>query len=333
MSVFDHGFLYGDGVFEGIRVYEGKIFRLEEHVARLYESARTLELHVPMERTEMIEAITRTVAANDKDDAYVRVVVSRGPGDLGIDPAKCPRATVVIVVDTIAMYPKEAYDFGIDLVTASVRRVPAESLDPRVKSLNYLNNILAKLEAKNAGCLEAIMLNHHGSVAECTGDNLFIVKHGRLETPAVTQGALAGITRGVVLEIAADARDRSPRDGAGPARRLQRRRVLPHRHRRGDRARGLRGRPHHRGRAAGIDDPAGHGRVPARTRRAPCPRPWSGRPTPSCPDGHVRVAGPRMRRPTGVRTAHRHRGAADRHQPFLRTTLSARSRAALPNVS
>jgi branched-chain amino acid aminotransferase len=203
VSVFDHGFLYGDGVFEGIRVYGGKIFRLEEHVARLYESARTLELHVPMEQPEMIEAIARTVAANGQDDAYVRVVVSRGPGDLGIDPAKCPRATVVIVVDAIAMYPREAYDFGIDLVTASVRRVPKESLDPRVKSLNYLNNILAKLEAKNAGCLEAIMLNHHGSVAECTGDNLFIVKHGRLETPAVTQGALAGITRGVVLEIAA----------------------------------------------------------------------------------------------------------------------------------
>jgi branched-chain amino acid aminotransferase len=203
VSVFDHGFLYGDGVFEGIRVYGGRIFRLEEHVARLYESARTLELHVPMERPEMIEAIERTVAANDKDDAYVRVVVSRGPGDLGIDPARCPRATVVIVVDTIAMYPQEAYDFGIDLVTASVRRVPMESLDPRVKSLNYLNNILAKLEARNAGCLEAIMLNHHGSVAECTGDNLFTVKHGRLETPAVTQGALAGITRGVVLEIAA----------------------------------------------------------------------------------------------------------------------------------
>jgi branched-chain amino acid aminotransferase len=204
VSVFDHGFLYGDGVFEGIRVYEGKIFRLEEHVARLYESARTLELHVPMEQLEMIDAITRTVAANDKADAYVRVVVSRGPGDLGIDPAKCPRATVVIVVDSIVMYPREVYDFGIDLVTSSIRRVPMESLDPRVKSLNYLNNILAKLEAKNAGCLEAIMLNHQGLVAECTGDNLFIVKHGRLETPAVTQGALAGITRGVVLEIAAE---------------------------------------------------------------------------------------------------------------------------------
>jgi branched-chain amino acid aminotransferase len=202
VSVFDHGFLYGDGVFEGIRVYEGKIFRLEEHVARLYESARTLELHVPMEQQEMIDAITLTVSANTRPDAYVRVVVSRGPGDLGIDPGKCPRATVVIIVDSIAMYPKEAYDFGIDLVTSSVRRVPMESLDPRVKSLNYLNNILAKLEAKNAGCLEAIMLNHHGSVAECTGDNLFIVKHGRLETPAVTQGALAGITRSVVLEIA-----------------------------------------------------------------------------------------------------------------------------------
>src|SRR4029453_13322398 len=129
VSVFDHGFLYGDGVFEGIRVYDGQVFRLEEHVTRLYESAGALGLHVAMEREEMIEAITRTVSANGKPDAYVRVVVSRGPGDLGIDPGKCPRATVVIIVDTIAMYPKKAYDFGIDLVTSSVRRVPMESLD------------------------------------------------------------------------------------------------------------------------------------------------------------------------------------------------------------
>jgi len=202
VSVFDHGFLYGDGVFEGIRVYEGNVFRLAEHVDRLYESARTISLHVPLERAEMIEAVRRTVAANEKADAYVRVVVSRGPGDLGIDPAKCRKATVVIIVDTIAMYPREVYDYGIDLVTASVRRIPAESLDPRVKSLNYLNNILARLEARNAGCVEAIMLNHQGLVAECTGDNLFVVKHGRVETPALTQGALAGITRQVVMEIA-----------------------------------------------------------------------------------------------------------------------------------
>jgi branched-chain amino acid aminotransferase len=202
VSVFDHGFLYGDGVFEGIRVYEGNVFRLAEHVDRLYESARTIGLQVPMERTEMIDAVRRTVAANEKEDAYVRVVVSRGPGDLGIDPAKCRKPTVVIIVDTIAMYPHEVYDYGLDLVTASVRRIPMESLDPRVKSLNYLNNILARLEATNAGCLEALMLNHQGLVAECTGDNVFIVRHGRLETPALTQGALGGITRQVVLEIA-----------------------------------------------------------------------------------------------------------------------------------
>jgi len=202
VSVFDHGFLYGDGVFEGIRVYEGNVFRLPEHVDRLYESARTIGLHIPMERAEMIEAVRGTVAANEKTDAYVRVVVSRGPGDLGIDPTKCRKATVVIIVDSISIYPREVYDYGLELVTSSVRRIPAESLDPRVKSLNYLNNILARLEATNAGCVEAIMLNHQGLVAECTGDNIFIVKHGRLETPALTQGALAGITRQVVIEIA-----------------------------------------------------------------------------------------------------------------------------------
>ena len=202
VSVFDHGFLYGDGVFEGIRVYEGHVFRLEQHVDRLYESARTIGLHVPLERAELMEAVQRTVAANGQTDAYVRLVVSRGPGDLGIDPAKCRRPTVVIIVDTIVMYPREVYDYGIDLVTSSVRRIPLESLDPRVKSLNYLNNILAKLEAKNAGCVEAIMLNHHGLVAECTGDNIFIVKRGILVTPPATQGALAGITRRAMLEIA-----------------------------------------------------------------------------------------------------------------------------------
>ncbi len=202
VSVFDHGFLYGDGVFEGIRVYEGNIFRLEEHISRLYESAKTIALEIPLTQAEMIRAVADTVAANEKKDAYIRLVVSRGPGDLGIDPAKCSRATVVIIVATIALYPEEIYQKGVNLVTASVRRIPMESLDPRVKSLNYLNNILAKLEAKNAGCLEAVMLNHHGQVAECTADNIFLVKNGALKTPDLMQGALAGITRSAVLDLA-----------------------------------------------------------------------------------------------------------------------------------
>lgn len=202
VSVFDHGFLYGDGVFEGIRVYDGNLFRLEEHIARLYESAKTIALEIPMTQEEMIQATANTVAANEKKDAYIRLVVSRGPGDLGIDPAKCNRATVVIIVATIALFPEEFYQKGVNLITASVRRIPMESLDPRVKSLNYLNNILAKLEAKNAGCLEAVMLNHHGLVAECTTDNIFMVKNGVLKTPDLMQGALAGITRAAVLDLA-----------------------------------------------------------------------------------------------------------------------------------
>ncbi len=202
ISVFDHGFLYGDGVFEGIRVYDGNVFRLKEHIDRLYESAKTIALEIPMTSEEMIQATLETVAANNKRDTYIRLVVSRGPGDLGIDPAKCRRPTVVIIADSIALYPQALYETGAKLITASVRRIPMESLDPRIKSLNYLNNILAKLEAKNTGALEAVMLNHHGQVAECTADNLFIYKQGRLKTPDLMQGALGGITRGAVLDLA-----------------------------------------------------------------------------------------------------------------------------------
>jgi branched-chain amino acid aminotransferase len=202
VSVFDHGFLYGDGVFEGIRVYEGNIFRLKEHIDRLYESAKTIDLEIPMTREEMIQATLATVAANQKKDAYIRLVVSRGKGDLGIDPNKCRRPTIVIIADTISLYPQELYDNGASLVTASVRRIPMESLDPRIKSLNYLNNILAKIEARKAGALEAIMLNHHGLVAECTADNLFMIKQGVLKTPDLMQGALGGITRAAVLDLA-----------------------------------------------------------------------------------------------------------------------------------
>ena len=202
VSVMDHGFLYGDGTFEGIRVYEGNIFRLKEHIQRLYESARTLELDLGLTFDEMCQATIDTVAANGKRDVYIRLVASRGPGDLGIDPAKCSKITLVIIVDDIALYPKEFYEKGISLVTASTRRVPIDCIDPRIKSLNYLNNILAKIEAKKAGVPEAIMLNHAGCVAECTADNIFMVKNGVVKTPDLLQGALGGITRASVMELA-----------------------------------------------------------------------------------------------------------------------------------
>lgn len=205
VSVFDHGFLYGDGVFEGIRVYDGNVFRLKEHIDRLYRSAKTITLEIPLSPEEMTAAVCDTIAANEKKDAYIRLVVSRGDGDLGIDPAKCKRPTVVIIVADIALYPKEFYEKGIALVTASVRRIPNDSIDPRIKSLNYLNNILGKLDAKRSGALEAIMLNHQGYVAECTADNLFFVSDGWVKTPDTMQGALSGITRGAVLELAREA--------------------------------------------------------------------------------------------------------------------------------
>jgi branched-chain amino acid aminotransferase len=202
VSVFDHGFLYGDGVFEGIRVYDGLVFRLRPHVQRLFQSARTIALSIPLTPEEIEHAVVTTVAANGDRDCYIRLIVSRGTGDLGLDPKNCPVPTMVIICDTIALYPKEAYDKGIALATAGVRRVPLESLDPRVKSLNYLNNLLAKLEARNAGVPEALMLNHQGFVAEGTADNVFIVRNGRLLTPDPLQGALEGITRRAVLDLA-----------------------------------------------------------------------------------------------------------------------------------
>jgi branched-chain amino acid aminotransferase len=202
VSVFDHGVLYGDGVFEGIRVYEGNVFRLKEHIERLYESAKTVWLDVPMTPDELSRATVETVAANDMRDAYIRLVVTRGEGDLGIDPDSCPKATIFIIVSTISLYPEEFYEKGIPLITASTRRIPMECLDPRIKSLNYLNNILAKIEAKRAGVPEAVMLNNYGRVAECTADNIFIVKNGSLKTPRLTEGVLPGVTRASVLELA-----------------------------------------------------------------------------------------------------------------------------------
>ncbi|MCK8817744.1 branched-chain-amino-acid transaminase [Natroniella sulfidigena] len=202
ISVFDHGFLYGDGIFEGIRAYNGRIFRFEEHLDRLYESAKAIMLEIPLGKDEMREAVLKTIRANDLEDAYIRLVVSRGVGDLGLDPNKCDQATVIIIASDITLYPEEFYEEGLDVVTVPTRRNIPEALNPRIKSLNYLNNILAKIEANQAGVLEAVMLNNEGYVAECTGDNIFIIKDGVLKTPPTYIGALKGIKRGVVLEVA-----------------------------------------------------------------------------------------------------------------------------------
>ncbi|MDR7484249.1 MAG: branched-chain-amino-acid transaminase [Armatimonadota bacterium] len=202
VSVYDHGFLYGDGVFEGIRVYGGRIFKLEEHLDRLYESARAILLEIPLSRDEMRDAIIATVRASGLQDAYIRPVVSRGPGDLGIDPRKCTGATVVIIVDAIRLYPKEAYERGLRVVTASVRRPAPDALNGRVKSLNYLNNILARLEANRAGVEEALLLTADGYLCECSADNIFLVKGGVVRTPAAHLGLLKGITRDTVLDLA-----------------------------------------------------------------------------------------------------------------------------------
>lgn len=202
ISVFDHGLLYGDGVFEGIRIYGGTIFRLKEHVRRLYDSAKTTLLTIPMKEEEMAALLVEAVAKNKKSEGYIRLVITRGVGDLGINPATCPKASVIVIVDDISLYPAEHYANGIKVITASTRRNSPDALDPRVKSLNYLNNIMAKLEAQQAGCLEAILLNREGKVAECTGDNIFYIRDGVLVTPASDQGALKGITRDAVLEAA-----------------------------------------------------------------------------------------------------------------------------------
>ena len=201
VSVYDHGFLYGDGVFEGIRLYSGKVFRHREHIDRLYESARAVALEIPLPPAAMIAAVEQTVKAYGKPDGYIRLVVSRGAGSLGLDPRKCV-PEVIVIVDDISLYPPELYDTGLDVITASTIRNHPNALNPRIKSLNYLNNILAKMEAIRAGCLEAIMLNTKGEVAECTGDNIFVVKRGELKTPPPDAGILEGITRGAVLELA-----------------------------------------------------------------------------------------------------------------------------------
>jgi branched-chain amino acid aminotransferase len=202
ISVYDHGLLYGDGVFEGIRIYEGKIFRLKEHVERLFESARAIKLEVPISPAQMMEAIQATVNANNKRNGYIRPLVTRGTGYLGLDPRKTSDPQVIIIVDDISLYPPELYETGMEIATVTTIRNHPAALSPRIKSLNYLNNIMAKMEGVQAGCAESLMLNHKGEVAECSGDNVFVVKGGVLKTPPTDAGILEGITRGVVLDLA-----------------------------------------------------------------------------------------------------------------------------------
>jgi branched-chain amino acid aminotransferase len=203
ISVFDHGLLYGDGVFEGIRSYNGRVFMLDEHLARLYRSAKAIALSVPMTQTALARAVVKTCKLNRCHDGYIRLVVTRGIGTLGLNPYLCRKPEVIIIADKIQLYPKELYESGLRLVTSGTLRNHTESLSPCIKSLNYLNNILAKIEAVNAGVMEVIMLNQQGYVAEATGDNIFIVKGRRLITPPVTCGALEGVTRDVVMKLAA----------------------------------------------------------------------------------------------------------------------------------
>jgi branched-chain amino acid aminotransferase len=202
ITVFDHGLLYGDGVFEGIRSYGGLIFKLNEHIDRLFESARSVRLDISMTKEEITKAIISTLKANGLRDAYIRLVVTRGSGDLGLDPRKCEGSTVFIITDKIVLYPEEYYEDGLYIVIARTKRNIREALDPQIKSLNYLNNILAKIEAIDADVEEAIMLNSEGYVAECTGDNIFIVKNGILKTPSPSAGVLKGVTRRAVMDLA-----------------------------------------------------------------------------------------------------------------------------------
>ena len=202
VSVFDHGLLYGDGVFEGIRAYNGRVFLLDEHIDRLYDSAKAIALNIPMTKAEMAQAVVDTCKANAIADGYIRLVVTRGKGNLGLNPYSCEKAEVIVIAAKIQLYPQELYDNGMKIVTVGTIRNHPEAINPRIKSLNYLNNIMAKIEAINAGCMECLMLNHKGEVAEASGDNVFVVKNGILTTPPSSCGALEGLTRNKVIELA-----------------------------------------------------------------------------------------------------------------------------------
>jgi len=205
VSVFDHGLLYGDGIFEGIRIYHGRIFKLKEHIDRLFCSAKAILLNMPMTHEEVVRATVATCRENNLRDGYIRLLVTRGVGNLGLNPNNCRKPSVIIIADKIQLYPKEYYDNGLQIVTVPTTRNLHSALNPAIKSLNYLNNILAKIEANNAGCEEAIMLNSEGFVAECTGDNVFIIRNGEMFTPPLSAGALYGITRGTVMDLARQA--------------------------------------------------------------------------------------------------------------------------------
>lgn len=204
ISVFDHGLLYGDGVFEGIRFYNKRVFKLTEHIDRLYDSARVLMIQIPLSKAEITAATLETIRANGLSDGYVRLVVTRGIGDLGLNPRLCPTPSIIIIAAKIKLYSDELYQRGLKIITCATRRTSPAAMPPAVKSLNYLNNIMAKIEAMQAGGDEALMLNEQGYIAECTADNVFIIKGGRLFTPPVTAGSLRGITRGAVLDLAAE---------------------------------------------------------------------------------------------------------------------------------
>src|SRR2546430_2321631 len=205
ISVFDHGLLYGDGIFEGIRAYHGRVFKLKEHIDRLFYSAKAILLNIPVAHEEMVRAVVATCRENQIRDGYIRLVVTRGVGGLGLNPNKCRAPSLIIIADRIQLYPPEYYERGLDLITVPTVRNLHSALNPAIKSLNYLNNILAKIEANNGGCEEAVMLNAEGFVSECTGDNIFIVKAGQLFTPPLSAGALYGITRLAVIELAEEA--------------------------------------------------------------------------------------------------------------------------------
>lgn len=205
ISVFDHGLLYGDGVFEGIRAYHGRVFKLKEHIDRLFCSAKAILLDIPLSHAGMMKAVVDTCRRNKLRDGYIRLVVTRGAGTLGLNPNKCKKPSVIIIADRIQLYPQELYERGMEIVTVPTVRNLHSALNPAIKSLNYLNNILAKIEANLAGCEEAVMLNAEGFVSECTGDNLFIVKEGQISTPPLSAGALYGITRGLVIALAREA--------------------------------------------------------------------------------------------------------------------------------